>query len=432
MDSANYISSLKLELQKFQSDNQNKQSEIISLHQLIEQLNNRINELETATSDNFQLTNEINRLNDILKEKNKIIAEFQHLAQISTMKFESCINNSQQNQCALEKKTKKLNELKLKYNPLSENYNKLDFEYKKLLNNYNEKCSFENKEISNLNEQLNKIKIENKILKEDNEKLKFKNIEYITEINSLNDKINNITKYKIEFETVKNESDNLEKEIFEKNNQLNELEKKNEELKIKLYSLEQNNKNLSNNEIELKQKLNNLQQLCQKFESSYNTSLVDLERKQIELEIMNKDLQKHRKESEGVKEKMNKQINLLKNENSILKNRQSIYQDTLSRFKNYNIPKENMINTNNVLQSVLSANNIITDINKNRIMSPKIQNINQSFMTYNPTRNNNNIDMNLTTLDNDESFRYSYYLIDNLKNTINKVDFDNEYSNLIS
>lgn len=69
MDSSNYISSLKLELKKLQSDNQNKQSEIISLHQLIEQLNNRINELETATSDNFQLTNEINRLNDILKEK---------------------------------------------------------------------------------------------------------------------------------------------------------------------------------------------------------------------------------------------------------------------------------------------------------------------------------------------------------------------------
>ena len=134
---------------------------------------------------------------------------------------------------------------------------------------------------------------------------------------------------------------------------------------------------------------------------------------------------------------MNKQINLLKNENSILKNRQNIYQDTLSRFKNYNtlnkLPKENINNTNNILQSVLSANNIISDINKNRIMSPKIQNTNQSFLTYNPTRNNNNnIDMNLTTVDNDESFRYSYYLIDNLKNTINKVDFENEYSNLIS
>ena len=133
---------------------------------------------------------------------------------------------------------------------------------------------------------------------------------------------------------------------------------------------------------------------------------------------------------------MNKQINLLKNENSILKNRQNIYQDTLSRFQNYNtlniLPKENPINNNNILQSAVSANNIITDINRNRIMSLKNQNTNQSFMTYNPTKNNNKIDMTLTTLDNDDSFRYSYYLIDNLKNTINKVDFDNEYSNLIS
>jgi hypothetical protein len=57
------------------------------------------------------------------------------------------------------------------------------------------------------------------------------------------------------------------------------------------------------------------------------------------------------------------------------------------------------------------------------------KNQNTSFMTYNPTTNNN--ELNLSNLDKDESFRYSYYLIDNLKNAINKVDFENEYSNLI-
>ena len=30
----------------------------------------------------------------------------------------------------------------------------------------------------------------------------------------------------------------------------------------------------------------------------------------------------------------------------------------------------------------------------------------------------------------DESFRYSYFLIDNLKNAINSVDFKKDYSNL--
>ena len=68
---------------------------------------------------------------------------------------------------------------------------------------------------------------------------------------------------------------------------------------------------------------------------------------------------------------------------------------------------------------MISSNNVQLN-NKNQ---------NTSFMTYNPTTNNN--ELNLSNLDKDESFRYSYYLIDNLKNAINKVDFENEYSNLI-
>jgi hypothetical protein len=80
-------------------------------------------------------------------------------------------------------------------------------------------------------------------------------------------------------------------------------------------------------------------------------------------------------------------------------------------------------------------NNFNNNFNNKSFMSPQVNynnennnmNLNTSYMTYNPQRN----DFNMSTLDKDESFRYSYYLIDNLKNAINKVDFQNEYSNLI-
>ena len=58
-------------------------------------------------------------------------------------------------------------------------------------------------------------------------------------------------------------------------------------------------------------------------------------------------------------------------------------------------------------------------------MSP---NVNTSFMTYNPPKNN---ELNNSTFEKDDSFKYSYFLIDNLKKAINKVDFQNEYSNLL-
>ena len=81
-------------------------------------------------------------------------------------------------------------------------------------------------------------------------------------------------------------------------------------------------------------------------------------------------------------------------------------------------------------------NNINLKTNNNKsFMSPQVNynnemnnmNINTSYMTYNPQRN----DLNISSLDKDESFRYSYFLIDNLKNAINKFDFQNEYTNLI-
>ena len=91
VNAEDYINQLKSALMNYENVNKNQQLKIVSQQETIDELNRKISELETVMTDNVQLTNEINKLNDIIREKNQIISEFQHLAQISTLKFESYI-----------------------------------------------------------------------------------------------------------------------------------------------------------------------------------------------------------------------------------------------------------------------------------------------------------------------------------------------------
>jgi hypothetical protein len=123
-----------------------------------------------------------------------------------------------------------------------------------------------------------------------------------------------------------------------------------------------------------------------------------------------------------------------------LKKRENIYKNTLSRLKTYNTNTINSTN-NNFIQTRYSNSFINNNNSPNNktYMSPQINNygnfnndnfnanLNSSYMTYNPQKN----DLNISNFDKDDSFKYSYYLIDNLKNAINKVDFQSEYSNLL-
>ena len=108
VNAEDYINQLKSALMNYENVNKNQQLKIVSQQETIDELNRKISELETVMTDNVQLTNEINKLNDIIREKNQIISEFQNLAQISTLKFESYINSNQKNQIALEKKKQKI------------------------------------------------------------------------------------------------------------------------------------------------------------------------------------------------------------------------------------------------------------------------------------------------------------------------------------
>ena len=104
-----------------------------------------------------------------------------------------------------------------------------------------------------------------------------------------------------------------------------------------------------------------------------------------------KNLKIKEEELNKFKEKYNKKILKLKEDNINLKQRENVYKDTLKKLKNY---------TN--------------DIN----------NINNNFNLNNQQKFENNLN-NINEID--DSFKYSYYLIDNLKNVINKIDYQKDF-----
>ena len=103
----NYINVLNRAISNLEKINHSQELRINSQKEIIDELEQKLQEQENTITDNITLSNEVNRLNDIINEKNKIIAEFQNLAQVSSFKFESYINTNKLNQEALDQKNKK-------------------------------------------------------------------------------------------------------------------------------------------------------------------------------------------------------------------------------------------------------------------------------------------------------------------------------------
>jgi chromosome segregation ATPase len=351
-----------------------------------------------------------------IQQKNKIIDEFQKLSQISTMKFETYINLNRNYQQTLEKKNKKIDDLKLKIDETNKELIELKTEHNKIINSLKEINDDNDKKVFILKEQLNTSQNNLKNLEIENEKL-LKNIdEVVNENKILKEKLISYDKINEELTKVKNEFNKLEQEIIEKNAKNEQLQNENEELKHKL---EENNFNLNNliaNEKELEEKNFNLNQLCMKYENAYNNTMQDLQKKNLDSNTFEKNLKIKEEEINKIKEKYNKKILKLKEDNIGLKQRENIYKDTLSKLKNYT----NDINNNNNFHNIMNTQQSLGN------------NLNQSFYSYNPPRPDFNINNNINNNNElDDSFKYSYYLIDNLKNAINKIDYQKDYSNLI-
>ncbi len=393
----------------YEKTNNLQQEKINTLEQTINDCKEELANYDYLLNENSRLNIELSKMYENLQLKNKIIDEFQKLSQISKSKFEFYINANHNYQQMLEKKNKKIEDLKLKIDETNKELIDLKNEHNKIINSLKEINDNNDKEAIILKEQLNIIQNNLKNSESNNEKL-IKNLEEVVNENKiLKEKLISFDKINEELTKLKSDFNELEKNLIEKTTKNEQLQNENEELKHKL---EENNYNLNNliaNEKDLEEKNFNLNQLCMKYENAYNNAIQDLQKKNLDSNTFEKNLKIKEEELNKFKEKYNKKILKLKEDNIGLKQRENIYKDTLNKLKNYT----NEINNNN-FQSVLNTQ-----------QSFNLNNLNQSFYSYNPEFNLNN---NINEID--DSFKYNYYLIYNLKNAINKIDYQKD-SNLI-
>ena len=185
--------------------------------------------------------------------------------------------------------------------------------------------------------------------------------------------------------------------MLEKNTKIEVIEKSNEDLKNKLKDSENLIITRENYQKELEDKIDSLNQLCGKYENAYNGSFQDLEKTKKENETLKNELKEKTNQLEKLKNSFNQQLKILRYENFSLKKKENMYKQILTKLKNY------------------SSGNIITQNNINQGL------MNTSYYTYNTTKGN---DLNISHSNKDESSRYSYQLIDNLKNVMSKVDLE--------
>ena len=127
------ISNLQTTIEKYEQANKEQIEKIVNLEEIITEMSQKLTSLENLANENSNLNYELNKQNELIQQKNKTISEFQELAKLSQIKFETFINNNNTNQNALNKKSQKYSDLKAKYLPLIQQYDNLEREHNKLI-----------------------------------------------------------------------------------------------------------------------------------------------------------------------------------------------------------------------------------------------------------------------------------------------------------
>ena len=147
------ISTLQKTIDNNEKLKKEQEYKIEELEEIITELEGKLSYLDNIITENNNLKFEINKLYDIIKTKNQLISEFEKLAEISTQKFETYINNDIKNKTELEKKNKKYSELKSKHIPLIQQFSELQNQYNKLIEDSKKEKIMSENEILSLNEK---------------------------------------------------------------------------------------------------------------------------------------------------------------------------------------------------------------------------------------------------------------------------------------
>ena len=249
----------------------NKKSNIIKL---IEEFNlnqrniiilkSKLKDYDFKLNEITLLNLKVNNLNKLIKNKNKIINDYEHLSELFREKFMNCISKDKEGEITNEVKLK----LQLENEALMEYLSNL----KNQNNYYKNQIYFQS---NNNSSRINDIRIElqkvkNKVDASLNRSqiIRSKNYNNKEEIFELQSKINECNNDNREFDEIKDKYEILEKKFIIKNNIIKKLENENQNLYQIFNSLNKNYEKIYLSNQQLKLKIKKYEDLYEKYENN--------------------------------------------------------------------------------------------------------------------------------------------------------------------
>jgi DNA repair exonuclease SbcCD ATPase subunit len=233
----------------------------------IEYLENKLKDYDDAINEVTRLNLEINRMNEILKNKNQTILEYQNLSELSKTKFNNYLMRANSKRQIFEKNGENYDDLKSKNNYLTEQIKLMEKENNSLQHKLN---TIKNKnlyDIDHLRNELDVINIEYEKEKKQNQLINQEKIMKNKEIIDLKTKLITCDKFKEEMNIINNKYNILEEQIKEKDKTIEELTKINNELKDKIQLSNENYNQVIYDQKNLESKINNLINKVRQYES---------------------------------------------------------------------------------------------------------------------------------------------------------------------
>ena len=369
------ISTLQSSIENYEKANKTQSEQIENQNLIINELHSKLQDYEAIAMQNNELVKENQTLNDIIKNKNQMIAEFQKLTEESSNKFDVYINCNNELKSKLDEKKKKYKDIKIKYKVLNERVIALEKENEFL------KSSHKSNETDcvSMKSELDALKEREVLYSKNNSMLSLENKKNNEIIQSYLNKIRELEKEQQDKIYLTHEIDKMGIIIESKDKEINTLQIINEEIRNKNLELEKQIAAMNTVKENLEKKNQSLTKLCSEYEITLNRKENAICEKKNMIRKSQKAFMVKNYETEQQRENYQAKIEQLESNHNV-------YQNCLKEIKNY-------------------ASNIRKN-SPSRMTSP-----NRSYYGNN----------------NDDKLNYSHYLIRNLKDTLNNIDTDNSY-----
>ena len=279
-------------------------------------------------------------------------------------------------------------------------------------------------EIDNIQNDYNNLKNNYDNIMKENNTIKNENSFVNNELEKLRQKLLTQEKYETELEQIKKKYFTLEEQVNQKKSNIENLQRMNEVLETKLNCSNDNYNKILNEQSNLKIKLKQLQNLCENYECQLSY---------LKLQKCNDVHPIH----PILNENEIKEYNFDYGYSGSIDNNNNIVNRNKKRiFYKHNNDEKIIANGDNLKNEIENysghtySNNFYTldnNMNKNKKFKLNYFIPNNYYLHTNRNNNKGNFYDNkyISKTKIDKSFGYSNYLLDNLKNKISKVDFNN-------